>query len=48
MKNVPDKPNSLFDRVVGILEEARSNVVRTVNSKYGCGVLADGRRLCRN
>lgn len=32
MKNTPEKSNSLFDRIVSILEEARSNVVRAVNS----------------
>lgn len=32
MENISQKPNLLFDRVVTILEEARSNVVRSVNS----------------
>ncbi len=31
MEKASEKLNSLFNRVVGILEEARSNVVRTVN-----------------
>lgn len=45
MKNVPEKPNSLFDRVVGILEEARSNVVRTVNSNMVVAYWLIGREI---
>ena len=33
--------NNLFDRVVSILEQARSNVVRAVNNNMVIGVLAD-------
>lgn len=30
--NLPKNPDALFDRVVSILEQARTNVIRSVNS----------------
>ncbi len=33
--NVPDSTNKLFDRVAAILEQARTNVVRSVSSQIG-------------
>jgi len=45
MKNTPEKSNSLFDRVVSILEEARSNVVRAVNSNMVVAYWLIGREI---
>ncbi len=45
MKNAPDKLNSLFDRIVSILEEARSNVVRSVNTNMVLAYWLIGREI---
>lgn len=45
MKNTPEPPNSLFDRIVGILEEARSNVVRSVNTNMVLAYWLIGREI---
>lgn len=45
MKNAPEKSNPLFDRVVSILEEARSNVVRAVNSNMVVAYWLIGREI---
>ena len=45
MKNISQKPNLLFDRVVTILEEARSNVVRSVNSNMVLAYWMIGREI---
>lgn len=45
MKNAPEKLNSLFNRIVSILEEARSNVVRSVNSNMVVAYWLIGREI---
>lgn len=45
MKNTPEKSNSLFDRIVNILEEARSSVVRSVNSNMVVAYWLIGREI---
>ena len=44
-ENAPEKSNSLFDRVVDILDEARSNVVRAVNSNMVLAYWLIGREI---
>ena len=44
-ENTPEKLNSLFDHVVTILEEARSNVVRSVNSNMVVAYWLIGREI---
>ncbi len=45
MENAPEKVSSLFDRIVGILEEARSNVVCSVNSNMVLAYWLIGREI---
>lgn len=45
MKNAPEQSNSLFERVTSILEEARSNVVRAVNSNMVLAYWLIGREI---
>lgn len=45
MKNTPEKSNSLFNRIVSILEEARSNVVRSVNTNMVLAYWLIGREI---
>ncbi len=44
-ENTPEKISSLFDRIVIILEEARSNVVRAVNSNMVVAYWLIGREI---
>ena len=45
MNNPPEKFNTLFDRVINILEEARSNVIRAVNSNMVLAYWLIGREI---
>ena len=45
MKNAPEKTTCLFERVASILEEARSNVVRAVNSNIVLAYWLIGREI---
>ncbi len=45
MKNTPENINSLFDRVANILEKARYNMVRAVNSKMILAYWLIGREI---
>lgn len=45
MEKIPDKQDNLFKRVVSILKEARSNVVRSVNSNMVLAYWLIGREI---
>lgn len=45
MKTPPEKSNSLFDRVASILEEARSNIVRSINTNMVVAYWLIGREI---
>ncbi len=46
MRKVPaEKPDALFGRVVSILDQARDNVVRAVNTNMVLAYLLSGRKI---